>query len=378
MNQTFVAFTTCWSVLVAMGLCVTAMADTIKLKDGTVVEGNILVENEAQVTIEATYASGTITKRQTFSKADIAEIVRLAPEQKAEREMQLAYERLQKYRLDPKSSQPLGDYDHVIGDIFRSFLSQYTNSPYHKEIEEKIAGWQAERNQVAAGKMKVGGQWITTTEAATLNESQRAQKQLQLGTELCNAEKYDEAITILNRFLALSKSQELIGEFGSKWLSLFRPVSEHIGRQIKLWEGRIPAARAARERAQQQLDDTQRRIGAYGAGQLGTKSVMQQYAAGLESAQAEVMRCENRLGSLREQQLEIDRAISRLEAVAPAPPKPPPPVAQAPTNLPPPAPSVAAPTVVNETTDWLHRYWMYGAAAIVLGLWLVSRLFTKQ
>jgi hypothetical protein len=215
----------------------TAFADTIKLKNGTVLEGDIISEDETQLTLVVVFASGTISSQEVIRKTDIAEVIRLTPEQKTERDMGAAYERLKKYQLDVRKSGPVNYYDQVINGVFLHFLQQYPNSPYTNEVESKIFQWQAERDKVAAGFGKWDGQWMEASEAAKLAEQARA--------------------------------------------------------QLRLEQGHGPTA------------------------------VTNQ----------------------------------------PRPPR---------------AESAGEPSTLIDVTDWLKRYWIYGAAAVVVGLWLVSRLFTKQ
>jgi len=47
---------------------------TIKLKDGRVLEGPVLLENDQQITIESQFANGTITRKDQIDKSDIASI----------------------------------------------------------------------------------------------------------------------------------------------------------------------------------------------------------------------------------------------------------------------------------------------------------------
>ena len=237
MSYRRVAFSCC-GVFMVLGSCLTTRADTVRLKDGTVVEADIIAEDETQITVVAIFAAGTITTREVIKKKDIAVVIRLTPEQKAKRDMDMAYERLRNYQLDGKTSEPVSYYNQVIDGVFRLFLQQYPSSPYTNEVASKISEWQTERDRVVAGFAKWGGQWMAAAEAARRAEQARA--------------------------------------------------------QLHLEQSHQPAAPANQPRP------------------------------------------------------------------------------------PPPTPSVAEPAALTDVTDWLKRYWIYGAAAVLVGLWLASRLFTQQ
>src|ERR1051326_3044399 len=107
-----------------------AFAETLKLKDGTVVDGALIAEDDQQVTLEVKLAGGTITSKRSYPKADIAEIVRPTAEQKTQSEMRAAYEAARKNQLDPNSSFSLAQYDKVLNEVFAPFLEKYPKSPH--------------------------------------------------------------------------------------------------------------------------------------------------------------------------------------------------------------------------------------------------------
>ena len=119
------------SLLAAVALAaVPGCADTLALKDGTVLDGDIIAEDDSSVSIHLEFAHGTITETRHVNKADIARIVRSTPEQRAAELTKRDYESLERYRLDPNTSYRLHYYDAVISNVFRKFLAQYPNSIY--------------------------------------------------------------------------------------------------------------------------------------------------------------------------------------------------------------------------------------------------------
>jgi hypothetical protein len=156
--------------LLLLGLGSSAPADTLKLRDGTVLEGNILSEDETQVTIEVELASGSITKKQVVNKTEILRLVYLTAEEKAQRLMEMAFQRLLRYQLDPVGSQSLNQYDHVITDVFGRFLAQFPDSPHEADVRRQLSMWVAERNRVANGSVRFGNDWVCKNVRAALGE----------------------------------------------------------------------------------------------------------------------------------------------------------------------------------------------------------------
>ena len=84
-------------VLCAFSLC----ADTVKQKDGTVLEGEIVAEDESTLSIYLEFSRGTITQTRQINKADIVEVIRLTPQQRIEWREKRDYENLQQFQLSP-------------------------------------------------------------------------------------------------------------------------------------------------------------------------------------------------------------------------------------------------------------------------------------
>lgn len=125
-------------------LAVAALGDTVKLKDGTVYDGNIVSEDDQKVVLEAEYGAGTIRQTLTFPRSNVVEVLRLNSEQKAEREMRQAYEALQRYPL--RTNYTHAYYDQVISNVFLNFLARYPNSPQAGDVSRKISAWETARD----------------------------------------------------------------------------------------------------------------------------------------------------------------------------------------------------------------------------------------
>jgi hypothetical protein len=361
--------------------------DLVKLKDGTVLDGTILTEDDKQVVIDAEFASGTITKRETVRKSDIIEIKRSSEAEKAERQMQRDYERARKYQLDPTNSLPLATYEQVINGVLRKFLTQYTNSPYQKEISEELAQWQAERDLVAAGQVKYRGQWLPSAEAAKVTEQDRARRLLEEGRSLLSKGRFDEAIQRFQNLArtgklpeTVSEARRLEAESYRQWLASLQQQKQSLTNEIQATEQRASSARQEREAAEQKHKALQSEMTSGGT-KLGQQSILALYYGDITRAQSIIRDAENRLADLRSQSRYVERQISEVQSSVASAPAPPPPepktnvVAQAP-----PAPVVAAesPELLSQILKWVQQYWMFLAGGLLIGLWLIARLFTRR
>ncbi|HUK81367.1 MAG TPA: hypothetical protein VLZ12_01925 [Verrucomicrobiae bacterium] len=134
------------------------VADTIQLNDGTALDGTIVSETPTDVTIEVEFAAGTITKTQTVSSNEIAQIIRSTPEQRAVRAMEFAYQRTLRYNLDPNRSYSPRYYDDVINSVFQRYLADYPGSPHTLQISARIQEWEAARDHALAAQGQLEAQ----------------------------------------------------------------------------------------------------------------------------------------------------------------------------------------------------------------------------
>jgi hypothetical protein len=146
-------------VLLAWGVS-PANADTITLNSGEVLDGRILSETDTQLVIEASFYNGTILSTREVAKSDIRSISRETPEQKQEK---ADYAALGAYVLTPDQELTKSQYDEGIA-AFEKFLAAYTNSSNAADINHRLADWQAEASNVAGGKVKFAGTWMTPGE----------------------------------------------------------------------------------------------------------------------------------------------------------------------------------------------------------------------
>lgn len=194
--------------IAALAFVVLARGDTVKLKDGSAVEGRILSEDNAQVVVEVIYGSGSITKTETFSKTNVVEITRGGNEEVAKRQMAAAYDEVRKLQLYYDASFPLTQYDQVIPKL-QAFVAKYPDHPNVKEVKENLTAWQNERAQVAAGKIKYKGEWLEGATATAQINRDRAQKILGDARTLFAQGKYPETIQQIDAFAKLNGAAEM-------------------------------------------------------------------------------------------------------------------------------------------------------------------------
>ena len=146
-------------------------ADTLTLKSGDVLEGQIVSETETQIEIRVSLYRGTIFSRRQVDKSDIQSIVHESLEQKQEK---AAYASLAKYTLNPNQELTKDQYAAGI-TAFEKFQAKFTNSAAAAEISKRLVDWRAEATNVASGKVKFAFAWMTPEE----KKLQAAQETLQ-------------------------------------------------------------------------------------------------------------------------------------------------------------------------------------------------------
>lgn len=185
---------------------------TIKLKDGRVLEGPVLFEDDQRITIEAQFANGTITRKDQINKSDIASTSHLSPGDRDQRLATIASHDLGKYQLDPQNSYPLSYYDSAINDGFRRFLTLYPRALEATTITNRLAEWQEERDKVASGQVKYHGQWMPAAEANKLAETERTRQIIQDARALMAQGQFEAATEKLAPYYNAAQPSPLVVE----------------------------------------------------------------------------------------------------------------------------------------------------------------------
>jgi hypothetical protein len=153
-----------------------AVAASVTLNSGEVMEGTILSETDAEIRLQMANEDRTITFTRVLQKSDVKSITRDTPEQNAQ---QTTYYALDKYKLYPSQELTAAQYKQGT-EAFEKFLSDYPNSSHAEEIRGKLAEWKTEAANLQSGKVKFAGKWMIPEEKKLrLLQQQRADLQTQ-------------------------------------------------------------------------------------------------------------------------------------------------------------------------------------------------------
>lgn len=172
------------ALALSAGLSVTASADTITLKNGTVLTGTILSDTAEQVVIETSEKG--IKDEVKVPKATIAKMVKETAEDKSANDL-LA-------RLNPsKDNMTAAEYEKAIKTEIQPWLDKNKAGSKRKAIEDLLKLYQEELVKAKAGDIKLRGAWITVEEKKWNEYNVNARKQRLKVEELLKAKKYPEA-----------------------------------------------------------------------------------------------------------------------------------------------------------------------------------------
>ncbi len=141
--------------LLSLALTATSHADVVTLKDGTSVEGRIIVEGSDILRIEV-QVTPSIKETKTYSMTDVAKVEKTAPDK-------LAFAAI-KELMPTQSLMTASDYDRIIKDGPRKFLSNFADSEHKAEVETILTELEAEKERVQRGGIKLDGEWIDREE----------------------------------------------------------------------------------------------------------------------------------------------------------------------------------------------------------------------
>lgn len=131
-------------------------SEWIELKDGTRVEGKILSVT-AQGVLMDVQTSATIREEKNYPRAEVAKIQRAGKDD-------LAFAEVAEISVPATADDP-AVYDALLEQKVRPFLKNYTYSKHMPEARKLAATLEAERARLAAGEVKVDGQWISASAA---------------------------------------------------------------------------------------------------------------------------------------------------------------------------------------------------------------------
>ena len=359
--------------LVLGGFC--AHADTVKLKDGTVLEGDITVEDDATLSIYLEFSGGTITQTRQINKADIAGVVLSTPEQKAERQTARDYEKLQKYQLNPKDSYAANYYDQIIKDVFRTFLTEHPNSPHASNVTARIAEWTAERDLVAAGNIKFHGRWSPAAEVAPLIERERGQQLLHQARALIAQHRFEPAIQQLQVVVHMERQPDLVSLAKPLLASAYQPAVSSLEQQWQQLEKDISSAQHRVDQARLTLSAAEATL-TQATSSGGSQSIVQAQIT-VNRARGELNAAQNYLNYVKSQFDTVSQKLTTLKSQASwtetsttTPP--------APKVQPAPSTTAAPPDVLVSLVAWVKNNWVAMATIGAVILFLIYQFLVKD
>ena len=148
----------CLLLLIAFAKFISpAQADTLILKDGREIKGEILSEAPDSITIEY-YVTPTIKDQKSFSRGEILSILAIPADEKAFQAIgSLA---------TPHMVLDTSFYDLLIDKKIPEFLGRYRYSKHLSELREDLHSLEEERSRVRRGDRRIDGVWITASQIA--------------------------------------------------------------------------------------------------------------------------------------------------------------------------------------------------------------------
>jgi tetratricopeptide (TPR) repeat protein len=366
--------------------------DVLKLKDGTTMEGAIVSETDTEIVLEKAYGGGSITSRDTILKSTVAEVIRATPAEKARQAMEQAYEATKRYKLDSQKSFKKEYYEQVIEGSLRKFIVDYSDSPYAKEVAEKIGEWEAERDKVVGGQAKVGGRWMSEDEAKDLLAQEQAQTLVQQARTLMAAQRYADAAQRLEQAVAGDSLSATAAVAKRTQKDCYQSWYRWLGEQQKLLETEIPLLEKRIEETKKKLAAAQSKTSSgsgfsKGTGSGGTTrmggatSGTAQALSEMAAARSELVNLEARLSQMQAQLAEIKRVTPLVQAKASEAGVSLASATATATNAPP--DSAATTTAATEPAGeedllssisaYAKKYWMWAAGFLVVVIWFVTK-----
>lgn len=131
--------------------------ESIELQDGTKIEGRILSVTSESVRIEV-QTSPTIRGEKSYPRAEVAKIQRAGQDDIAFDEIALI--------SAPTTADDPAAYDALLEPV-RTFMRNYAYSKHMPQARQLVATLESERTRLAAGEVKVDGEWISQDTSPT-------------------------------------------------------------------------------------------------------------------------------------------------------------------------------------------------------------------
>lgn len=144
-----------------------AMADTIKMNDGSEISGKIVLEGSDFVKIEL-QTSATIKESKMIKKSDIKQILKTAPDD-------LEWEKIQKL-VPTRSLTSASSYRTMIEAGPKAFIATYLNSVHKTKVSEILKTLNEELDKVERGYQKIEDEWFSPEDRQNFSMRVEAKK----------------------------------------------------------------------------------------------------------------------------------------------------------------------------------------------------------
>ena len=135
-----------------------ANADTLKLKDGTVLDGTATKVTPEEVTFKWR-PKPSISDEKVFKRSEIAELTVLTPDEAAAVPLR---------KLVPTpDNMSATEYGKIIKDQLQPYLSKFPSSKFAKEVQAILDTYNKEMEDINKGGIKLNGTWISPSDFRT-------------------------------------------------------------------------------------------------------------------------------------------------------------------------------------------------------------------
>ena len=161
------------------------MADSIQLKNGTILEGKILEETPDSIKIEYNLTK-SIKDIKTIKRSDAVEISKEAEDEKALKKLT---------NILPTADLITAEgYDEILAGSLANFMRDFPSSSLKNKVQTIIDELQKEKKLVESGSIKLNGKWISSDEAAKDSYNHSAKVVLAKMQEMLKKGRFAEAL----------------------------------------------------------------------------------------------------------------------------------------------------------------------------------------
>jgi len=181
----------------------TTLADTVTLKSGEQITGDVLTKTDSAITIRVHNESRTISYAREIPTADVAD---LSVESAAVKAQRAAHDQLRAYRLDPNQEFALAQYANGIA-AFTQFLAKHPDGTLAEDVRQRLTAWRHEAGQVAKGLVKFQSRWMQPDQkkvaaAEAYRQSEIAANRTELAAAQLRLRRLEQDYDTLSRNLA--------------------------------------------------------------------------------------------------------------------------------------------------------------------------------